>query len=70
MYERELAYKAYRTYAAAMSPSRLLLLKRCRALQILTKAHAATESLIVHSNGDVMGLSGSTVENSDSSSGD
>ena len=58
------------THAAAMSPSLPLLLKRCLDLHILTSAHAAIESAAVHTNADVVEFNGSTVENSDSKSGD
>lgn len=53
-----------------MSTSLGLLATFCRALQICTRAHAATASQIVHRIGDVKRVSGKTVENTDSSRGD
>ncbi len=59
-----------RTYMAATWPSRDVAFAPVRSLHIRTRAHAATASAAVHRNGDVYGVSGSTVENSDSNSGD
>ena len=58
------------TYRAAIRLSLEVLDTFCRARHMCTRDHAASASLVVHMSGAVVSLSGATVENNDSSSGD
>lgn len=58
------------TYSAATCASLDVSLAPVLSLHIRTRAHAATASAAVHSNGDVYGVNGRSVENSESKRGD
>lgn len=58
------------TYSAPIKPSLELLLTRCLALHIRTRAQAPTASHSVHKTEEATRVVGSNVENSDRNSGD